>query len=183
MGPQRSDAELVEEARRGSRAAFDELIDRYWNSAASLARQHCRSWADAEDAVQEAFVRAHGKLAQLRDARRFGGWLFSIVVRQAIEETRRRRPLPVEDVEVAKPRAAETAVHDADRRDLRDQIQGAIGALPERYRAVVVLRYGQGLSVKDIGQTLGLPVGTVVSQLFRANRILRTRLKHLVGTS
>ena len=57
----------------------------------------------------------------------------------------------------------------------------AIEALPDRYRPVVVLRYGQQMSVKDIGRSLGLPVGTVVSQIFRANRILRTKLKHLVG--
>ena len=65
----------------------------------------------------------------------------------------------------------------------RDEIQAAIEALPERYRPVVLLRYGQGLAVKDISESLDVPLGTVVSQIFRANRILRTRLAHLVRES
>ncbi|MFV1960023.1 MAG: RNA polymerase sigma factor, partial [Planctomycetota bacterium] len=176
------DAELVRDALGGSRAAFDRLIDRYWRSAVGMARQKTRNWSDAEDAAQEAFILAYRKLAQLRDPERFGGWLFTIVAPMCPERGRRRRPTPVEDVEsLDGPRPAPTE-RDPDRGVLRDTIQEAIGALPERYRAVVVLRYGHSMAVKEIGRTLGLPVGTVVSHMFRANRLLRTRLRHLVGS-
>ena len=180
MGPDHGDAQLVRLARQGSKSAFDALLDRYWSAAVSLARHHTRNWSDAEDAAQDAFVLAFRKLEQLRDAERFGGWLLSIVTRSCIETARKRRPLPVEDVSVLTQPTEEPDVSALDRQGLRDQVHQAIHALPERYRAVVVLRYGQGMSVKAIGRTLNLPLGTVVSQLFRANRILRPRLQHLI---
>lgn len=178
-----ADADLVERALEGSRASFDELVDRYWNSAVALARQRTRNWADAQDAAQEAFVLAFRKLASLRDPHRFGGWLFTIVARSCIEVGRRkaRRPTYVEDIEVLEPPPTPDAgAHEIDRSGLRDQIAEAIEALPERYRPVVVLRYGQGMDVKSIATTLSMPLGTVVSQIFRANRVLRARLRHLV---
>ena len=186
MAASLADAELVGRARDGSRAAFDELVDRYWNSAVALARQRTRTWADAQDAAQEAFVLAFRKLESLRDPERFGGWLFTIVTRACIEVARRaaRRPTNVEDVEVLEPPSMpDTGDADLDARGLQEAIREAIEALPERYRPVVVLRYGQGMDVKSIAATLSMPLGTVVSQIFRANRLLRTRLRHLVNAS
>ena len=179
-----SDAELVERCLAGSTEHFDVLVDRYWNSARAIAYQRTRRWSEAEDAVQEAFVLAFNKLQSLRDPERFGGWLFTIVKRSCIEGARRRarRPTPVADVEAVKPMLNEPVDQRAEG-EVRAEIMRAIEALPDRYRPVVVMRYGQEMAVKDIGRALGLPVGTVVSQIFRANRILRTRLKHLVGSS
>ena len=177
-----SDAELVEQTIRGSRSAFDQLLDRYWSSAVSLARSYTHNLTDAEEAAQDAFVLAYQRIGQLRDARRFGGWLFTIVARRCLEASRRRRPTPVEDVEVLGESLAEgTPEPESESVVVRDSIQRAIAALPEHYRAVVVLRYGQDMSVKDISRTLDRPLGTVVSQIFRANRVLREQLQHLVA--
>ena len=183
MADSPSDVHLVAEARAGSGAAFDELVDRYWTGARALAYQRTRNWSDAEDAAQEAFVLAFRKLHLLRDPERFGGWLFTIVARSCVEVARRkaRRPALLEDAEVVLSDAGEPEMKQVDQETVRTEINEAIGTLPERYRAVVVLRYGQDMSVKAIGKTLGLPVGTVVSQMFRANRLLRARLGHLVS--
>ncbi len=177
-----SDADLVGEALSGVTGAFDELVGRYWRAAVSMARQRTRSWVDAEDAAQEAFVLAFRKLRSLRSPERFGGWLFIIVQRACIEAARRRarRPLAVADLEGIPVSEADLDPIRASAGEVREQIRLAIDALPEHYRPVVILRYGQGMAVKDIGQSLGIPVGTVVSQIFRANRILRTKLQHLV---
>ena len=178
-----SDADLVGAALTGSSRAFDELMDRYWRSARAVAYQSTRSWSDADDAVQEAFILAFRKLRSLRSPERFGGWLFTIVQRCCVEAARgrARRPVPIPEVEVMTDahEPPEDAKHE--QRELREQIMSAIEDLPERYRPVVILRYGQAMAVKDIGRSLGLPVGTVVSQMFRANRILRDRLRHLVS--
>lgn len=178
-----SDAALVAEALAGATAAFDTLVDRYWHPAVAMARQRTRSWVDAEDAAQEAFVLAFRKLQSLRSPERFGGWLFTIVQRTCIEKARRkaRRPLVSEDVETLIVPDEDLAPLDGVSGEVRDEILAAVEALPEHYRPVVVLRYGQGMAVKDIGRSLGVPVGTVVSQIFRANRILRTKLQHLVA--
>ena len=183
MAANPSDAALVAEALAGVSGAFDDLVDRYWHAAVAMARQRTRSWVDAEDAAQEAFVLAFRKLQHLRSPERFGGWLFTIVQRTCIEKARRkaRRPLTSGDVETLNVPDEELAPLDDLPGDVRDEIMAAIEALPEHYRPVVVLRYGQGMAVKDISRSLGVPVGTVVSQVFRANRILRTKLQHLVA--
>jgi len=148
-----------------------------------MAWQRTRRWNTAEDAAQEAFVLAFRKLGSLRSPERFGGWLFTIVHRACIENARRkaRRPMPLSDIEVMTDTSHGASGPSTADSETRREIMEAIDALPERYRPVVVLRYGQDMPVKDIGRALGLPVGTVVSQIFRANRILRTQLKHLVA--
>ena len=178
-----SDTDLVLMAQGGSHRAFEALVDRYWRSAVSRAWQRTRNQPDAEDAAQDAFVLAWRKLDQLRDPARFAGWFFTIVARSCVEIARRkpRRPMPVDDPEPMTEPVLDPTEREGDRDTVRDQIQGAIAQLPERYRSVVVLRYGQQMSVAEIGRTLDLPRGTVVSQIFRANRILRSKLGHLVG--
>jgi RNA polymerase sigma-70 factor (ECF subfamily) len=183
MASVQSDTDLVLLAQGGSHRAFEVLVDRYWRSAVSMAWQRTRHQADAEDAAQDAFILAWRKLTQLRDPERFAGWFFTIVSRSCVEVARRkpRRPMPVEDPEPMTEPVLDPLERRGDRATVRSQIQEAISHLPERYRAVVVLRYGQGMSVAGIGRTLDLPRGTVVSQIFRANRILRGKLQHLVG--
>jgi len=183
MSVRPSDAELVAKVLAGSTEAFDALVDRYWNAAVAMAYQRTRRWSDAEDAAQEAFVLAFRKLRNLRGPERFGGWLFTTVQRSCIEVARRRarRPTPLSDVQAMSVSPDESTEDTRDGREVRDEIMQAISELPERYRPVVILRYGQEMPVKAIGETLGLPVGTVVSQLFRANRLLRNQLSHLVA--
>ena len=189
-----SDAALVAQAREGVSGAFDRLVDRYWNAAVAMARQRTHNAADAHDAAQNAFVLAFRKLERLRDPEKFAGWLFTIVARASVDGIRRaaRQPRSVEDVTLLKPQAAAPDGADPvgahadragpDREELRQAIHQAIEELPQRYRPVVVLRYGQGMDVKSIAAALGIPLGTVVSQMFRANRLLRKRLRHLVTT-
>ncbi len=179
-----TDAQLVEEARAGRREAFDRIVDRHWSQALALAYQRTRNWGDAEDAAQDAFILAFRKLDHLRDPARFGGWLFTIVVRSCVEIARRRPRRPALSDDLASVLPDEGADDDSrfnDRASTRTQIHAAIASLPEHFRPVVLLRYGQGLPVKTISRMLGVPVGTVVSQIFRANRVLRSQLKHLVS--
>ena len=178
-----TDADLVVQAQDGSPQAFDALVDRYWRGAVSMAYRRTRTWSDAEDAAQDAFVLAFRKLGQLREPAKFPGWFFTIVARSCVEMARRkpRRPVSVEDPEVMADPLLEGKARRADQGAVREQIQAAIEALPERYRPVVLLRYGQGMQVNDISEALGVPRGTVVSQMFRANRILRAKLGHLVS--
>ncbi len=182
MASVQSDTDLVLLARGGDHRAFEALVDRYWRSAVSMAWQRTRHQADAEDAAQDALVLAWRKLAQLRDPARFAGWFFTIVARSCVEVARRkpRRPVPVEDPEPMTEPVLDPTGTRGDQSTVLSQIQKAISHLPERYRSVVVLRYGQQMSVAEIGRTLDLPRGTVVSQIFRANRILRGKLGHLV---
>jgi RNA polymerase sigma factor (sigma-70 family) len=101
--------------------------------------------SDAEDAFQETFLRALRGYATLAHARHLRAWVFTIATRIAIDERRRRRPVPVEAVEVRVD----------DRRPAYEELADLADGLPPKERAAVVLRYGYDLSYADIGEALG----------------------------
>ena len=167
---QRSDAELVEAARRGDRASFGLLYERHYRLAVGIARGRLSDIHLAEDAAQEAFVIAGRTLATLRDPRRFPEWLGTICRRTASRLAAARvaiEPMPDE------PGSADEAELAA----LRLQVQEALGLLEETSREVVVLHYFSGLSYQEIGRALGLSVQGVHGRLQRA----RGKLARLLG--
>jgi RNA polymerase sigma-70 factor (ECF subfamily) len=168
---QRSDAELVEAARRGDLASFGLLYERHYRLAVGVARGRLSDIHLAEDAAQEAFVIACRTLATLRDPRRFPEWLGTICRRTAARlgaGRSRHEPLPDD------PGSAD----DPDLAALRLQVQDALQLLEETAREIVVLHYFSGLSYEEIGRALGLSVPGVHGRLQRA----RSRLAGLLGT-
>ncbi len=123
---------------------------------------------DAEDVVQETWVQATRRLGQFRWESRFGTWLTAIALNQAREvlrrRQRRREPEMIDSLEVPVPPASH-----ADRMDL----ESAIAALPDGYRAVLVLHDVEGFKHHEIAETLGISPGTSKSQLSGARRTLR----------
>ena len=168
---QRSDAELVEAARRGDRASFGVLYERHYRLAVGIARGRLLDIHLAEDAAQEAFLIAYRILSTLRDPRRFPEWLGTICRRTASRLDARRvihEPLPDD------PGSA----HDPDLAALRLQVRDALQLLEETSREMVVLHYFGGLSYEEIGLALGLSVQSVHGRLQRA----RSKLSGLLGT-
>jgi RNA polymerase sigma-70 factor, ECF subfamily len=163
----RSDGELVAEARRGSREAASALFLRHWQGAWRAAYGLTGRRALADDVAQDAFERAFARLDRFDTRRPFGPWLHRIVVNRALDVLRRERRL-VPELEESADRLG-PGRGDA---ELLDTIAG----LPLQRRAVVVLRYGVGLSPSAIAETLGIPVGTVHSRLARALDQLREEL-------
>jgi len=160
---------LVGRARRGDRAAFDRLVARYEKPALLAAGAILRSWHDARDCTQEAFVTAYVKLNRLWRPNQFGAWLMQIVRRQTLAELRRRRSRPTtegnlpDDVAETGPRTW----------GLSNELAELIGRLPEQEFAVVTLRHIEEMTVAQIAAATGRPVGTVTKQLSRAYARLR----------
>src|SRR4051794_20835007 len=133
------DEELVERARRGDLAAFEELVVRYQGRAVRLASTFAGD--DAEDAVQEAFVKAYRSLSRFRAGRAFRPWLFTIVANEARNRRRsqgRRERLALrvgDDADVATPEDAAIA------EDRRRRLAAAIDTLPDRDREVIACRW------------------------------------------
>jgi RNA polymerase sigma-70 factor (ECF subfamily) len=164
-----SDAALVTAVRtRGSESAFRALYDRHAVTAYRAAwRILGGSTHDAEDATQEAWMRAIGSLERWRGQTPFGAWLRGIAVNVSIDMLRRTSRMTDEiDVEI------ETSIDIDGRLDIQDAIAG----LPAGYRAVLVLHDIEGLSHEEIGQQLGITAGTSKGQLFKARRAMRARL-------
>ena len=161
-----SDRELVRKARRGDREAAAALFRRYWRHAwrAAYAITGRRSLAD--DVASDAFERAFAALGRFDDRRPYGPWLHRIVANRALDMLRAERRLSDEELpEVPDP----APPHEVGDRSLL----AAVAGLSLERRVVVVLRYGVGMTPKQIAEALDLPVGTVNSRLARALEQLR----------
>jgi RNA polymerase sigma-70 factor (ECF subfamily) len=169
-GASSSDEALVQRAADGSLAAFNELVGRYERRLLGFLLQRTGNRADAEDAMQEALVKAYRALGRYNSRWRFSTWLFTIAARELASLQRGRRPgLPLDDAAPmpAPPPAAQTpaGAWDAARR--------LLGA--EHY-AALWLCYGEDLSVAEIGRVLGRTRIWVRVSLFRSRRALRAVL-------
>lgn len=178
-----NEGEWIRLARQGDQAAFGYLVLMYQTPVYNLAYRILGDGAEAEDAAQEAFIRAYTHLGRYDAQRSFRTWLFSITAHYCIDRLRRRRInwLSLED-EVAQPDqrvvASLTAPMAPDPHTVAEQherqelVQRLLAALPPTDRAAVVLCYWHDCSYEEIGEALGLSVSAVKSRLFRARRAL-----------
>jgi RNA polymerase sigma-70 factor (ECF subfamily) len=180
---EKSDRELVEAFRRGDGRAFDALVARYVRLAGGVAFGILGEYEAAADVVQEAFLKVHGAIAELREPERFKGWLYGVVRSAALDALRRDRrkraaSLSALDAseDVATEREPERPGVGAERRELEDRILREIRTLPESYRDVVIMKYLDERSYKEIAETLGISIETIESRLFRARKILKEKL-------
>jgi RNA polymerase sigma-70 factor (ECF subfamily) len=164
---------------RNSDAIGLEYLDGLYGYAMVLTRNH----AEAEDLVQETYVRALPAMNRLRSESNIKGWLFRILRNAWLNNLRKRRTAPevawtdVEDDsvrDIAEP--SKDSFHVLVSKMEREQVQAAIQALPAKFREIVLLREFEELSYDDIAGLLNCPVGTVMSRLARARSKLRILL-------
>ncbi|HKE17578.1 MAG TPA: sigma-70 family RNA polymerase sigma factor [Kofleriaceae bacterium] len=176
----RTDAELVEAARRGDGSARDELVRRYRRQTALLAGALVGDVAEGEDLGQEAFVRAFGNLDLLADPARFAPWLRRIAFGVSIDWLRSFRPDLYrgwdEKQAPALPDLEPSPLDSLLGAEMAERVARALAALPPRYRVPIRLFHMDGLSHAKIAEDLGVPVGTVRSLVTRARRKLAALL-------
>lgn len=167
--------ELIAQAQQGDRQAFGELVRCHREGVINVVYRMCGDANLAEDAAQEAFVRAWQHLPRYRPQSPFRNWLYRIATNAALDTLRREREtVDVEDIPLANPEAGpETQVEAKER---GEQVRQAVLALPQASRAVLVLREYESLSYREIAETLSIPIGTVMSRLNYARNRLRESL-------
>jgi RNA polymerase sigma-70 factor (ECF subfamily) len=166
---------LVVRCQLGEPEAFDALIER-WNRPLWLyIRRMTGNHDEAQDLIQEVWLRVIRGLARLRDGSRFRGWLFGIARRTLMDRLRREYAvLPADDVDIAGLAAqAEPANLETDLASM----ETAIETLPPVERDVLTLFYLHDLTLAELAQALNVPVGTVKSRLFRARGMLRAAMQ------
>jgi RNA polymerase sigma-70 factor (ECF subfamily) len=171
-----TDAELVSLARDGDREAFGELVTRYGPAARRVARAVLRHPEDADDAAQDGFFSAWRHLEQYDPGRPFGPWLLRIVVNAAQDLRRRRTVRQTEQLPEGLSTGSASPETLVETKDLQGRIEQALTGLSERQRLAVVLFDVEGFSHGEIAELLGIPVGTVRSDVFHARRALRAKL-------
>ena len=166
--------DLVESAQGGDLEAFEALATRAGDRLFAIARLILRDADLAEDAVQEALVRAWRELPKLRDPERFDAWLYRLIVNACADQGRNQRRWAA-DVRVIR---SEPFAHDAtDALADRDQIERAFRRLKPAHRTVVVLSFYVGLAVPEIADCIGVPLGTAKSRLHYATEALRAAIE------
>lgn len=165
-GPRGESVRLVEAARRGDRAAFGALYERYGRMVHGVLLTRVRP-VDAEDLTQDVFLIAWRRLRSLRDPAAFGGWLAAIARRRAIDHLRRAR----DEVELEEAHLGRDG-HDPEAR----AALAALRAVPEAYRETLVLRLVEGMTGPEIAERTGLTPGSVRVNLHRGMKLLRRRL-------
>jgi RNA polymerase sigma-70 factor (ECF subfamily) len=175
----------VQETVRGNRNAFAGIVERYTPLLYSLAFRMLGRGEEAEEAVQEIFLRAFRALPGFRLDRRFYPWLYTIALnylRSGARRQRRRRGLRLvrlgKEVDAVADRGELPALA-MEREDGERLAQEALAGLPPLYREVFLLRQVEGLSVRDAAEALGVPEGTVKVRLHRARQELARRLTGL----
>ncbi|MBS0349527.1 MAG: RNA polymerase sigma factor [Proteobacteria bacterium] len=182
-----SDAALACSIVAGEPGAFERLMRQHNRRLFRVARSILRDDAEAEDALQEGYIKAHRAMAGFRGDARLSTWLTRIIVNQALE-SRRRRPAEAAEQAGAEPVtdgtfgiAPETPETLAMRNDLRRLIEHAIDDLPEHYRHVFMLRAVEGLSVDETAASLGISGVNTKVRLLRARALLRESLGQRLG--
>ena len=173
-----ADATIVRRVLAGDVEAFALLVDRHHGRCLRLAVHLLGDPADAEDAVQEALLRAYRYLGRYHERDRFGAWLTRIVVNQCRSTAaRRRRVLPAVLPEALEWGGADgVAHHPADEAARRDELHRALAHLPADQREAVVLRYADDLSYDEMAAVTGATVAAMKMRVQRACRRLRALL-------
>ncbi|HEV8683105.1 MAG TPA: sigma-70 family RNA polymerase sigma factor [Actinomycetota bacterium] len=176
------DAELIERARRGDSGSYGELVRRYQQVAVRTAYVVAGDAADAEEAAQEAFVKAYRALDRFRGDAPFRPWLLAIVANEARNRRRaagRQAALALRAAERGRPSgdavpSPEEAVLGTEE---RERLLAAVNSMGESDRMVIAYRFFLDLSERETAEALGVPAGTVKSRLSRALERLRARLE------
>jgi RNA polymerase sigma-70 factor (ECF subfamily) len=182
------DGELAARAARGDTRAFETLMRRHNRTLFRTARAILRDDAEAEDALQEAYLRAYHALPEFRAEARFSTWLVRIVANEALmrlrKESRRAQIVPMQSADATpgleeladSPMDHQRPEPSAERAEVRRLLEKQIDALPDAYRTVFVLRAVEELSVEETAAVLQVPEATVRTRFFRARSLLREAL-------
>jgi RNA polymerase sigma-70 factor (ECF subfamily) len=173
------DAALVRQVRQGDLGAYGELVRRYQSSVFGVCYRMLGEKQEAQDLVQDAFIRGYERLDTFDVAYPFGPWIRRVAANLCLNRLQRRQLVLVDLEDEAGLQGqppGPTPESSAERRQQAEDVRQAIVALPPVYRAVIELRHYQDASYEEIAEALHLPLSDVKSHLFRARRILARRL-------
>jgi RNA polymerase sigma-70 factor, ECF subfamily len=164
--------------------SFEVLMRRYNRRVIRAARAVLRDEGEAEDVVQDAWVRAYTHLRQFSGRASFATWLTRIAFHESLARRRYRvRHLPLDEHAAALPAATRPPEQEVGARQVASALEAAIDALPARYRMAFVLRDLEGLGTAETAACLEVPEATVKTRLHRARALLRSHLDAMLGVS
>jgi RNA polymerase sigma-70 factor, ECF subfamily len=185
--PATREQELIARVQRGERDLFYELVRPYERRVYAAALAILHNEADAEDVAQEAVLKAFANIGKFRAEARFSTWLIQITVNEALMRRRRERTVVMEGIDDHREDGSEYAPRDfadwreipseaLERKEIRQRLADALGALDHKYREVFVMRDMEHLNIQETADALGISVASVKTRLLRARLMLRDML-------
>lgn len=182
------DAQWVAQAAQGDSAAFERIMRRHNRLLYRTARSILKNDADAEETLQDAYIKAWSALAHFRADAKLSTWLVRIVANEAMARLRRKdepmlsldelmETFDFESLSAGNEHAPSSPEQELMRLQLRKLMERCIDALPDHFRTVFMLREVEGLSPEDVAQALEIPLATVRTRFFRARALLREGLE------
>ena len=179
----------INEVQKGDHNAFGEIVEIYKDRIYQLCYRMLGNAHEAEDIAQEAFIRAYVNIERYNINRKFSTWLYRIATNLCIDRIRKKKPDYFLDAEVAgtdglnlysQVKSKEMSPDEkVAKMELQEIIQMEILKLPEKYRSVILLKYIEELSLKEISEVLDLPIGTVKTRIHRGREALRKQLRNI----
>ena len=181
-----SDADLARRCRQGDARAWRELVARFTPQVFRLAQRVLRSPVEAEDACQEVFMRVHRSIDRFDATRPLAPWISRIAYNACLRRLERRaadasRAADPQDLQLRRDPGAADPERAAQRGETRELIETLMDHLSAQDRALMVLRYREGLADAEVAEATGMPVNTVKTRIFRARARLRTGLAPHLG--
>ncbi|MBT9134226.1 MAG: ECF RNA polymerase sigma-E factor [Firmicutes bacterium] len=184
--------ELLDRLRRGDKAAFEEMVNKYWGQARRRAVTLTRSWQDAEDLVQESFARAWARVGEFRGDASFSTWLMRIMENHHVDLLRKKKRAPSvslqtldlrELLNLRPPAWLDVAMLEKqwEIEDMRKCIDDAFSRLPAAYKKLIVQKDLQRLSYEEMAQQMACSVEAIRCKLYRARKQMRVELARLLG--
>lgn len=179
---ERTDEEVARQVQAGDSEAFGVLVDRYEPKLLRYAHRFLFGRDDAQDVVQEAFLKAYANIQGFDTKRTFSPWIYRVAHNVFVTALGQRQaatvPLPEGDTLWPQPVASETADSETERRLLREMLDASLATLDAKYREPLVLHYFEDMDYESISEILHIPVSTVGVRLNRGRALLRTRIPH-----
>ena len=170
-----SELDLIASARKGDRQAFSELVKIHRDGVVNVVYRMCGDPELAEEAAQEAFIRAWKNLSKYQEQYLFRNWLYRIAMNVALDTLRvEKKNVSLDELPLASSSDLPETI--LEKKERLTRVRESIHALPVNCRAVLILREYEGLSYREISATLDIPIGTVMSRLNYARNQLRQSL-------
>jgi len=169
--PEREEYELINRAQKGDRQAFGDLVRRHRDGVVRVVYRMCGDAELAQDAAQEAFIKAWTHLPGYRPRAPFRNWLYRIAANAALDMLRREKPT-MDAADLPLTASEEGLEAGLEKREEAWMVQAAVLSLPPASRVVIILREYEGFSYREISEALNIPIGTVMSRLNYARRKL-----------
>jgi RNA polymerase sigma-70 factor (ECF subfamily) len=182
-------SEKIKHVKKGDQSAFEDIVFLFQHKIYQHCYRMLGNRQEAEDIAQEAFIRAYVNIDSFDANRKFSTWLYRIATNLTIDRIRKRKPDYYLDAEIKGteglnmysqlPDKQRLPGEEVENMELQHYILQQISDLPPKYRSIIILRYLEDFSLKEISDILDIPLGTVKTRIHRGREALRKKLRHV----